>query len=306
MISIITTTYNRAGTLGRALDSVLRQTFRDWEVIVVDDGSTDDTDAVLAAHQDHRIRVLRHPHNRGVSAARNTGFDAMRGDWFTILDSDDEMTPDALATFARLIARHGDTLDSISCNCIDSRTGALSGHGFDRHQWLDYDTLASRAGGEHWGVIRSRLLAGRRFNEQIAGQEAVLWWKIHRGAGIFYLHRGLRIYHTEGTDSINRDRSYDPARIARMNRSFRTLFTEEAAYVAYLRARNRRMYAGLLSDAAVWFRLAGDRAHAWSRVRQHLRYGSPVRSLALMALMLVGASSIRPMRRVRDIVRNRA
>src|ERR1035437_5927629 len=96
MISVIMATNNRAATLPRAVDSVRRQTCEEWEVIVVDDGSTDGTSDFLGELAHPRIRVCRHSSNRGVTAAKNTGLDQIRGDWFTTLDSDDEMVPEAL------------------------------------------------------------------------------------------------------------------------------------------------------------------------------------------------------------------
>ncbi|MDO6459089.1 glycosyltransferase [Granulosicoccaceae sp. 1_MG-2023] len=93
-VSVILPTHNRAHTLARALDSVLAQTRPADEIIVVDDGSDDDTAAVLAAYDG--IQLIRQP-NRGVSAARNTGIRAAAGDWIALLDSDDAWLPDKLA-----------------------------------------------------------------------------------------------------------------------------------------------------------------------------------------------------------------
>jgi glycosyltransferase involved in cell wall biosynthesis len=90
-VSIILPTYNRADTIGRAVQSVLAQTFEDWELVVVDDGSSDGTQEVLAGI-DPRIRVLRQA-NAGVGAARNTGLAAARGRLLTFLDSDDGWLP---------------------------------------------------------------------------------------------------------------------------------------------------------------------------------------------------------------------
>ena len=95
-VSIVIPTYNRAHLLGRALTSLQRQTFEDWEAVVVDDGSTDSTMEVMGNYPDSRIRLFRHDRNRGVTAALNTGMNEMRGDWFTFLGSDDEALPNAL------------------------------------------------------------------------------------------------------------------------------------------------------------------------------------------------------------------
>ena len=91
LVSVIIPTYNRAHCLGRAVDSVLGQTFTDFELIVVDDGSTDGTGELLEAYGE-RIRVIRQA-NRGVSAARNAGILSSRGEWIALLDSDDTWLP---------------------------------------------------------------------------------------------------------------------------------------------------------------------------------------------------------------------
>ena len=96
-VSVIITTYNRADILSRAVRSVLSQTFTDYEIIIVDDCSTDDTQEVIGRFKDSRIRSFRHKRNRGASAARNTGIDNARGEYIAFLDDDDECTPNRLA-----------------------------------------------------------------------------------------------------------------------------------------------------------------------------------------------------------------
>ena len=96
-ISVIIPTYNRAALLPRAVGSVLAQTYADFELLIVDDCSTDDTPAVIAGFTDSRVRSLRQDTNRGRSAARNTGIGAARGEFLAFLDSDDEFTPTSLA-----------------------------------------------------------------------------------------------------------------------------------------------------------------------------------------------------------------
>ena len=95
LVSVVIPTYNRAAFVGKAVDSVLNQTFTNYEVIVVDDGSTDDTREQLNKYGS-RIRYI-YQENRGVSAARNTGIAASGGEWLAFLDSDDEWQRDYLA-----------------------------------------------------------------------------------------------------------------------------------------------------------------------------------------------------------------
>lgn len=93
MVSVILPTYNRAQLLGRSIRSVLSQTFSDFELIVVDDASTDNTEELVKSFQDPRIRFIRHHINRGASAARNTGINAAQGKYIAFEDSDDEWLP---------------------------------------------------------------------------------------------------------------------------------------------------------------------------------------------------------------------
>jgi len=89
LVSVVIPTYNRAERLKRALESVFNQTFTDFEIIVVDDGSQDNTEEIIKNMQDPRIRFIKHPRNLGVSAARNTGIKASKGRYIAFLDSDD-------------------------------------------------------------------------------------------------------------------------------------------------------------------------------------------------------------------------
>lgn len=95
LVSVIIPTYNRAALVAQAVASVTAQTFRDFEIVVVDDGSTDNTVEALAPWDD--IRILRQPRRQGVAAARNLGATAARGEWLAFLDSDDLWLPEKLA-----------------------------------------------------------------------------------------------------------------------------------------------------------------------------------------------------------------
>ncbi len=97
-VSIIVPVFNRHSAIADALQSLLRQTFRQWEAIVVDDCSTDGTSQVVEEYtrKDARIRLLRHAKRRGAQAARNSGIRAAQGRWMAFLDSDDQWLPDSL------------------------------------------------------------------------------------------------------------------------------------------------------------------------------------------------------------------
>jgi glycosyltransferase involved in cell wall biosynthesis len=113
-VSIVIPCYNAQATIAETIDSALAQDV-DCQVIVVDDGSTDGSAAVLQSYGD-RIETLSGP-NRGVSAARNSGIDAARGDWIQFLDSDDLLAPGTLAL--RLAAAQPAGADMVICDWRD-------------------------------------------------------------------------------------------------------------------------------------------------------------------------------------------
>jgi len=105
-VSVIIPSYNHARYLPEAISSVLAQTFTDWEAIIVDDGSTDNTAEVVAQFTDPRIRYI-HQENRGLSGARNTGIRAAQGDYLAFLDADDEWEPTFLQRCLDALASNG-------------------------------------------------------------------------------------------------------------------------------------------------------------------------------------------------------
>jgi glycosyltransferase involved in cell wall biosynthesis len=96
-VSVIIPTHNRAAYLKAAIASVLNQTFQDFEILIVDDGSSDTTPDVVKSFDDDRIQYVRHPKSRGGAAARNTGIGHCRGEYVAFLDDDDEWFADKLA-----------------------------------------------------------------------------------------------------------------------------------------------------------------------------------------------------------------
>ena len=116
MISIILPAYNAEKTIAACLDSVLHQTCADWELIAVNDGSTDSTGALLdrCAESDARIRCI-HQSNGGVAAARNAALPLARGEFMLFLDADDALTPPMLE---RLLMHADAEADVVCCSCV--------------------------------------------------------------------------------------------------------------------------------------------------------------------------------------------
>ena len=102
-VSVIVPTHDRADLLPRAVSSVLDQTYTDFEIIVVDDASTDETRDVIAGFTDPRIRSIRREQSGGTSAARNAGISVARGEYMAFLDDDDEWLPYALENLLSIL-----------------------------------------------------------------------------------------------------------------------------------------------------------------------------------------------------------
>jgi len=112
-ISIVTATYNRGDVLPRAIESIKRQTFRDYEHIIVDDGSTDDTKKVVSHVDDSRIKYVRLNTNMGCAAAFNKGVEEARGEYISFLDSDDEYLPQRLEITNKVLDQRSEKIGGV-------------------------------------------------------------------------------------------------------------------------------------------------------------------------------------------------
>ena len=113
LVSVVIPTYNRSDVVGRAIESVLAQTYTNFELLVIDDGSDDDTKKTIERIIDGRIRYHKHTQNLGESQARNTGVSRAIGKFIAFLDSDDEWLPVKLSE--QLTYMENATNDEIGC-----------------------------------------------------------------------------------------------------------------------------------------------------------------------------------------------
>lgn len=222
-VSVVMPVYNGAPFLRRALASVATQTFTDWELVAVDDASTDDSLALLdAAAADPRVRVRRHAANRGQAATRNTALRAARGELVAYLDQDDEFYPDHLARAWDLRAG-GDVLifqyDLIEEHPDSPRFGGATTYdpAARRHHMFS-ETITVPL-----GVVHRRALLDRTgmFDETLGkyrgqDEDGDLWRRFVRaGARVVYVaHRSGR-YHVR-PDSFARTRPPAPPSVARV------------------------------------------------------------------------------------------
>jgi glycosyltransferase involved in cell wall biosynthesis len=116
LVSVIIPTYNRGYIVSRAIKSALDQTYKNTEVIVVDDCSTDNTEEIVKKFFDPRIKYIRHPENKGKSVARNTGIKSSKGCFTAFLDSDDEYLPEMIAKSLEVFKKSSSRIGMVAAN----------------------------------------------------------------------------------------------------------------------------------------------------------------------------------------------
>lgn len=259
--SIIIPMYNRESCIERAIDSCLSQGFTDFEIIVVDDGSTDGSCARVQRKADDRIRLITHPANRGRCPARNTGMAAARGRWFVFLDSDDELIPGAL----EVMHQHAESLPAdvggMRFMCRDDRGRAapdppLQGDIWDYEAYLRWLEVMWRKPAEALPCARADTYPDVQFpddhsEEMLYHLDLAKRWRILASASI------VRLYHYDADNRIT---------VPRAERSLR--YAPDAADNARqvlerhgiaLREWAPRTAADVLERAALWSLLAGRR-----------------------------------------------
>lgn len=191
--SIVISTYNRQRLLLRALDSCMAQRGASFEVVVVDDGSNDGSDAAVESLHSPLVTMIRHEVNRGHSAALNTGIDAARGEWIVVLDSDDELLPGALSRMSQAAAGHGASVDRLAF-MYRRDDGGISPNPPLQREILDYA-----------GILRS--LENRRYFDFLQcirrSSFATVRWREWKYAGhLLFLMDFAEVYRTYSSDEF--------------------------------------------------------------------------------------------------------
>ncbi len=123
-VSVITAAYNAAPYIAQAIESVQAQTLADWELIIVDDASNDQTVAVVESYlRDARVQLIQHTENRGPSAARNRALELAQGEWIAILDADDWFEPNRLEQLLQAARQMEVSIVYDLCRRVDAHTG---------------------------------------------------------------------------------------------------------------------------------------------------------------------------------------
>ena len=122
LVSIVTPSYNTGKWIGETIESVLSQTYQNWEMIIVDDCSTDNTDEVVASYSDSRIKYIKNDKNSGAAISRNKAIKAAKGDFIAFLDSDDLWVPEKLEKQLKFMIDNHYAFTCACSDCIDEES----------------------------------------------------------------------------------------------------------------------------------------------------------------------------------------
>jgi glycosyltransferase involved in cell wall biosynthesis len=290
LVSVVIPAYNAAWCVGKAIDSVLAQDFRDFELIVVNDGSTDDTPSVLAGYGDV-IRVV-HQSNGGMSSARNAGIRVARGELIAFLDSDDWWLPGKLGHQVELMQARPDIGFTSAAARVEDPEGHLINL-WGCEEWEGpflvqrFQSHGGIAGGSSALMVRSMLFERAGVYDQTLGgaEDADLWIRLAAVSDYACIPETLVVV-LRRPDSVSRNVEGMRRGAIRMMEKNRHLLPRS------LQGRYWRVcMAGIYSDYAKWRYRAGWRGAALMDVGRILLLAPIARGrlgLGLLRDMLLG------------------
>jgi len=294
-VSVVIPTYNRAPLVGRAIQSVLQQTYQGFEVIVVDDASSDHTGEVIRGLGDPRIRCIRHGRNRGGSVARNTGIEASAAEYVAFLDSDDEWLPRKLEAQLAALSKGGSNVVMVYTGiCFVNASGQVLRSRRARHAGKLDELLLER---NVIGTTSSALIAKSAledvgaFDERLPSRQDIdLWIRISRRGRIACVPEPLVLHYVHPqritADPWAKVRAYE-------------LMLEK--YRVDLSARPRAK-ALFLYRLGLWYMKLGERDKAERAIREALFVHPLAKVGAAWVLVKLG---IRPQTLYRQLARIR-
>ena len=298
-VSVVIPTRNRAGLLRAAIVSVLAQSFQDFEIVVIDDASDDDTPSVIAGlADDTRISYFRHAKNLGEAASRNAGLAHARGEYIAFLDDDDTWLPEKLAAQVEILDRSPERIGAVytAYDRVDIKTGAT------------LSTVPAEKRGDIYGDLREQNWVGcpsavmvRRvcfdkvglFDKQIKfGVDYDMWIRISRHYEFEVIDRPLVRYSVHA-----RRLSTDTGTILRGKQNQLEKYTEYFA-------ADRRSYGRYFLSLGVLYCYNRRPVEGRAALRRAIRiYPFEVRSYVNLFLSLWGCENFIRMKSLKDRLR---
>ncbi|MBE3040505.1 MAG: glycosyltransferase family 2 protein, partial [Chloroflexi bacterium] len=299
-LTVIVPAWNREGTIGRCLDSIFNQEYEDYEVIVVDDGSTDGTLAAIRGYGEDRIIVLCHETNEGKNAALRDAVRVASAEWIVVLDSDDALLPGALTKMAELAGRVAQGVGVVGMKMLYD-TGEttpdppLPEGEFGLEEWLRWLDGAKKA--DMLLCRRRALLQEIPFPADLRGRAQMMLRSVARWKFVVSRQAGGMVH----TDAANRLGQHKASLLPLQAKRDHAIMTEEILqeFGAALRRFAPRRYFQLFFEAGRWYFLAGNRVKGtWWSLRFLARRPWSLRGWGIFALGLLGPGTMLRVRRV--------
>lgn len=288
-LSVLIYTYNRADLVIFTIESILNQTYRDFELVLINNGSTDNTQEVLEKYATHeKVRIHRLEKNRGANGGLNYGLDQIRGEWFGIIGDDDTLVPHAFETMFKVLDEVDPTIDAITSNATVKDTGELSGLGLYEDQYLPLEVIITKVSGEFFGIAKTSLLGENRLNEATPGNANYLWHKIDAKANRYYIHQPLMIYNYDTSgDTLSAQRG--AMNINTRVQLYKELLKEEFYWNVIQKYHPRKLEARSLRGM-FFLKIAGlrDGMTQYQNMLNQSRPGLKNRLLSRLILLLPG------------------
>jgi glycosyltransferase involved in cell wall biosynthesis len=279
--SIVIPTYNRAGLLRTAVDSVLKQTFTDWELIIVDDGSTDNTSEVVRAIEDERVKYI-YQVNAERCAARNNGIEHANGRYICFLDSDDYYLAERLAILYKSLEQLSFPIGMFYTGLLIDRDGNVNRQPVDYGACDDvFENIATHIIHSQQVCISREILAEFKYDRRFRiGEDMELWLRIAQNYPVSYLKEQFTVAVREHDDRSVNVMRYNTG--AEQLRLYRYIFTGAHSGGKISDEAKRFMLAGCYhaiaqynihqgnrwaASMAILQALAADKNSAWSKFR---------------------------------------
>lgn len=257
-ISIVTPTYNRSDLIERAIVSILNQTYSNFEMIIVDDASNDNTSDIVNAYiSDSRIKFIQLPINRGVNVARNIGIENISADAdvVTFLDSDDEFFPDALEKMCETLNNHPQ-INSFRFG-VKYDNGSLASNSSYENKTIDFNDFIKDIFliGEWVCTYRISIINnGFKYNEEVSAFEIISYIGLAIHEKQFFSQNFVRIYHT-GHESISNEKMSS----SKIKNSLKAYIIILNLYGEHIARVNKKIYGRYLYIISYFYMLNGQK-----------------------------------------------
>ena len=243
LISVIIPLYNKESVIKQTIQSVLNQSFQSFEIVVVNDGSTDRSMEVVKKIHNNHIRLIEQKNN-GPAAARNTGVKASKGDWIIFLDADDELLPDALQIYADFV-KENPNVDVIDCgqkikhgNKVSTISHSLEG--LSKKPYRDW--FFNRIGpGSNHTLFKKNIMLQYPYDSKLRRfEDAELLIRMLQTAKIFSSRIPTSIVHTEFSSASKKRKNISEDYAGHLSFTGKTFWARMSVYRLFI--ENRELY----------------------------------------------------------------